>query len=1359
MNNALLYLASFLVMALAVLFAVPYFVDWNSYRGVFEEEASRILGREVRVGGTVNLRLLPSPFVRFEKLRIADAGGEGGTSIFRAESFIMRLSVPPLLRGVLEANEVELKRPTVQLAVDKNGAGNWGTISLNPGLVPFLPRDVALQSVKLIDGVISVRGPDGTELVRLEDIDGELAAEALDGPFKFRGTVGWSDGKRVVRLATSRQDPSGDVRFKVAVTAAGSGNTYVLDGRVGDLTSRPRVEGDLTAKLSLSLDTAASNEGDEPPAAAPAVEAPVPPQKPGQVGGLDVEGLDVAVPAEPSPGGPTQFDLRAKLHGDATGFKLSDIAATLEQGGAPQLISGSAAVAWGEKLRLEVALASRWLDLDRFVAHGNGMAPFVAARGLFESFAALMPAEADTSASFEVDQLNLGGDAVSNVRLSASRRGGPLELKGLRANLPGGTRLGLDGVLKPGAAPRFDGALTLAGQSLLRFVGWGLKDKSIAEGRTDGPFALEGRLALGDGAIELTEASADIAAMPLAGEIKLGLGARNKLVVALEGSRVDVGQIRGGIVGLGSLQALLGGEAEQARDGGGSGPAIRKAHTLDLATTDVALTLRFAEIADGARVLRDVAARVSLEQGRLSMPALKFETPEGLAIDAEGEATDVPERPKGAIRGSIAAPTPAAAAALVRLLDLADDAKPVADRIGALAPFRVAGALGFGASGATDIHLSLDGTVREGRASGAVYLEGGRSDWRTKPVDATVTVENARVEQLLAVALGPSAVANGNGTEGAAPRPGRLSIKAAGTPAKGVLALASIASDGFAVDFNGRVALPSSGADVTGAVRVAVDDARSLLGFAGLPLGDGAGATQVAGSAQLTIKDGSITLAANELAVGAAKLGGRLTLARPEGKLATLNADLAIDRATFAGLLAPVLGRSEPAVVAVPPTAPAVKAVPTAQGKSTPGIAAPAPGSIAPLEVVSPIWPEAPFDLGALGEVEGRIAARIGTLALEPGLAIGDARLTAVLGSGGINVEALDGAALGGKLTSSFNIEKAAAGIGLAGKMRIDIASRADAPPPGDIAAFTLDFSGRALSPGALIADLKGKGEITVGDATLAGMTPSAVTAVAEQALAGKGPAGGDVLVQAIKNALKVGELKIGKITIPAELRDGALRLEKVQLDAEDGRSTFTTAIELATMQIDSEWQIEPKVARPAAQARVLLPGVTVVYVGKLKDLAALEPTISTGALERELTVRKMERDVEELERLRKLDQTRAKEEAERMKALEAERAKALRPPSPATAFPPQTSTPPAVAPSDAPPPGAGVPVDSAIQGGADATVPGPDDGSADGTGDAAAAQGLPAEQASVPPPTTSPTSRRRRPADEAWRPFQTSPY
>ena len=94
MNNFLLIIASFLVLVLCALFAVPPLINWNDYRGTFELEASKILSREVRVRGPVHVRLLPVPYVSFEKVRIADTAGVPG-SFVRAERFKMWLAAPP----------------------------------------------------------------------------------------------------------------------------------------------------------------------------------------------------------------------------------------------------------------------------------------------------------------------------------------------------------------------------------------------------------------------------------------------------------------------------------------------------------------------------------------------------------------------------------------------------------------------------------------------------------------------------------------------------------------------------------------------------------------------------------------------------------------------------------------------------------------------------------------------------------------------------------------------------------------------------------------------------------------------------------------------------------------------------------------------------------------------------------------------------------------------------------------------------------------------------------------------------------------------------------------------------------------
>jgi uncharacterized protein involved in outer membrane biogenesis len=66
-SNNFVAIAVFIITVVGALFAIPYFIDWNSYRSVFEEEASRVVGREVQVDGDVNLHLLPVPYFRLRR--------------------------------------------------------------------------------------------------------------------------------------------------------------------------------------------------------------------------------------------------------------------------------------------------------------------------------------------------------------------------------------------------------------------------------------------------------------------------------------------------------------------------------------------------------------------------------------------------------------------------------------------------------------------------------------------------------------------------------------------------------------------------------------------------------------------------------------------------------------------------------------------------------------------------------------------------------------------------------------------------------------------------------------------------------------------------------------------------------------------------------------------------------------------------------------------------------------------------------------------------------------------------------------------------------------------------------------------
>lgn len=1353
MSNWLAYFGGAVVALLAALFAVPAMIDWNGYRGIFEEEATRVLGRDVRLGGNVNLRLLPAPYVSFEKMRISDPDSQTGEPLFRAESFTMWLALSPLLQGVLQANQVELKQPILKLAVSDDGSGNWSKLKLTPGALPFVPADVTLSSVKLSNGEIGLLGPRGNELAKLEAINGELTADALSGPVRFRGQMRWGGELRDVRFASASPDPNGDVRFKVSATGTGTHSSYILDGRAANLGSRLNLTGELAAKIAPDL--SAATRAPDAPAPPPPVAAPAPAP---EINVSATPGAEPKAPVPPPPpavqAGAPLYDMRSKVSGDATGFKLSEIAITSEGGGPPQLVTGDAQATWGERTKLDLALNSRWIDLDAMFGTGKTVVPLEAARGLFDVLMRQLPASSDTNIELQVDQLNLGADQISNVHFAAVRAGGPLEVKDFRVSLPGATQLSLAGKLAPGeTSPKFEGAIGLKGQSLSRFLAWGLKRPALTDGLSDGAFALNGNLKFSGKQIELADAKVGIGDTPVMAGVRLDLTERRRLTVNLEGQKIDIGRVWPGGLQMEALAPLL----AQATSAASSEPSAASAEQpwFDPANADLVIGVKAGSVVDGTRTLRNVEADLSVEGGKLAMRQLKFADDAGLEVELEGEAAGLKAEAKGTVRGLIVAPDAATAKTFVDLAGLDTYAPGLVEPFGRLAPLRLAGTLNLGARVPAAADLKLDGTVRGGRLVASIDLDGGFAAWRTAPAGVTARIEAPDVDQAASAMIGLSPA---GGTAASGPRPGLIVFRAAGTPQDGLLSFAAIQSEGIKLDYSGRLSFPPDApVAMKGEAQIASRDARTLLHLAGLSLPDATSSVPLAGTVAIDKAGDTLSLQPAGLTMAGTPLAGTLTIKQPAAGRTVLTADLQAGEASVTGLLTALLDQQTLSTEPPPPTPASNKAPPPA------AVAAAAPV----------LWPDQQFDFRALNASEGKVTLRLAKLALQPGLSIANAKVEITLEPDRVAVTSLEGDAIGGKITSTMTFAKAAGGVSFDGGLNLRVPQGEGKP---DIAALGLKYSGRALSPAALISGLEGKGELKLGDISLGGMSPMIVGSVSEAALQGRGPNSGEPLLAALREGLREGQLKVGELAVPVTIADGAMKVAKVELDRPEGRTTFETVIELATMKLDSEWNVEARLPKSIGKAgNKLLPPVSVVYTGTLKDIAAIEPQISAGALERELTVRKMERDVEELERMRKEDETRAKEEQARI-AAEKERIKQERAARAAAAAAAAVDDP---QPAPDPNAGAGATVDQAPLPPAGAAQPqsdnaAPGNGDAPGPGAATApdgtpsAAGQPAQQAAgadpnAPPPNEAaaaqaaprPPAAKRRPAQkDNWNPF-----
>jgi hypothetical protein len=1185
MSNFFVALAVFIITVVGALFTVPYFIDWNGYRGVFEEEASRLLDREVRVGGAVNLHLLPTPYFRFEKVRIADASVNLEEPFFRTESVTVKLSVPPLLRGAVEANEIEFQRPVLRLALNDKGGWNWQTFAQVLSNAPYLPTNVALTSLRIKDGVLAVHGANGAERTRIEGLDGELSAPSLEGPYRFRGTYGASGAEREIRIATAKAEDDGAVRFKASLRLADVGSVYNLDGRLLDLMGKSRMDGELTASLPVASIWQS-----------PAVRTASSSHAKGETKASDVA-----------------FDLKANVVADAAGASLSDLALSFEQDGRPQLLNGAVRAAWRDALAVDMNLTSPWLDLDRIAGTPENSSPFDSIVPLALRLRDLLPADGRSRATFNVDQANIGRELISGLRLTLARSRDKLEVEELRLGMPGGSRGEMQGVMSgPAGSPVFDGSFGLRGVSVARFLSWARGSPLSSDTKGDGAFGVRSKVSIAGGRLALTEIIGDLSGSALYGAAHYRWDGRPEIALSVEGPQIDVRPFAPAGASLYDMFNL----AAHNEVAQGSGAAQSK-------PTDVLVRVNAGQLIASGRVYRDVALELDLRGGNLRLPMLRVSGEEGYSLELDGEINDVAGRPKGAIRAVAAAESPRGVLPIAELLGVPEALRPGDRRAQAMAPLRIGGAIAFGGRTPTSADLQFDGEANGAGVKATARLDGSAAGWRKGYADVTGTIEGPEAARVVAALLGSGGA---SGSDNA--RPGQILFKAGGLPADGLTTIASIDAGDLALDFRGQVSLKDTGNKFGGDLEIKGADVARVATIAGLTPPLKVDALPMSGSMKISASDGALDLDRMSLLIGGSELRGKLSLA-PAGERHRVAAQLTVGQLSVARLLGPVLDQR----LAITGTVEQALS-----GQQSP-------------------WPDEPFDTAVLDGFEGSIKLDASRLTLTPLLGLDHASLDIGLAPGKLDVKQVAGDIPGGRLQASFALERRPGSIELTGGANVEATLEALAPARagntpravGPLKA-AVEFSARGGNPRALMAALQGKGTVEIGDARLATLWPGALGTAIEAAMKVEADRVGPTLRQQLLDGLAEGQLPLGPGTVAVDIVDGQLRSKPIVADTDQGRASGTANLDLRSFAFDSEWRLERKRANDKIDEKAALPAAIVQYRGPVTALSALETRIGTDALERELTARKMELDLEELERLRQADEARRRSELERQR-------------------------------------------------------------------------------------------------------------
>jgi hypothetical protein len=646
-----------------------------------------------------------------------------------------------------------------------------------------------------------------------------------------------------------------------------------------------------------------------------------------------------------------------------------------------------------------------------------------------------------------------------------------------------------------------------------------------------------------------------------------------------------------------------------------------------LQKSDIVMKLRFGKVLAGPVAYRDAHVDLAITGGNLSVPRLRLVSDAGYEIDVRGDVASVtlPEA-KGAIAGLVAATSAEGAKALALSLGLPVAVLPE-EEWRAVTGLRIAGRFGVGEKGPGTREFGFDGVVAGSRLAGTVRLGASAPRWQDRNADVAATLTGPKVARLVAKLAG----ATSTEPEGAA-QTGQMTatIRAVGRPRDGLVALVALDGGGLESAYTGQLTIDDTGAvGLEGEIAAESKAIERTLPLFGLPP-KLALSGPVSGRVKVARKGGRVQLSTDSLVFLGSPVAGSIVIEGNDGAR-RVSGDLKLGRASVPGFLA---------------------ALSTGGRLSRGGDDRPS------------VWSEGALDLAlADGFVGSRLRVEVAQLALSPGLEARDARLDVSARPGGLDVRVGDAKALGGLVAGVIALDKAPAGARLAVEgtlagVQLDKLVGADAGRAvvSGTGALSLKMQSVALSPRGLIVGLAGTGEVALSQVRLARWSPEAINAAANAIFAHRGELPEGTLRQQLTLALVGSGTTLGSTKLPVIVADGTVKPASWVVNTATGRLTGRASADLDKLTFDAQWRIEPRNTpkAPDLPEKPELPAVTVDWSGELASVGAAAARIDLDALEREVTVRKVEREVIELERLRKLDEERARQDTER-RAREAE--------------------------------------------------------------------------------------------------------
>jgi uncharacterized protein involved in outer membrane biogenesis len=493
-QTTLLSIGIAIILALVAALIGPLYVDWGEYRAEIETQASQMVGAPVRVGGTIDVRLLPTPSLKLDDVQIGPAASAEKVSV---RELAMEFGLGTLMRGEFRASQVTLDRPELRVGLDRSG------VVQTPGLnIRFNPDRLAIERLAINDGkLLLADAASGTQLaVEQLNLTGEVGS--LLGPFKVEGTFVVKDEHFAYRFSGGRRGEDGGMKVRLAIDPAERALAFESEGTAFIEGGSPRFEG--AATLS-------------------------------RIVGAALPGGRVAI-NDP-------WKASGKIKATAKTLLVDQLELLYGQESHLIRLNGSAIVNFGRDPRIAGTLTARQIDLDRVLPNSElKRLPFETVKLLVDELAAVPAPPFPIRLSFGIDSLMAAGATLSALRGDVENTADGWQFDALEIRAPGATQMLVSGKL--GLADRkveFQGPVKVDSSDPAALFAW-IEGRSAAGRPALGPMRGSGTITLGRERIAVDGLKAEIDRKALEGRMAYRFAtaaAPARLDAALSGAELD----------------------------------------------------------------------------------------------------------------------------------------------------------------------------------------------------------------------------------------------------------------------------------------------------------------------------------------------------------------------------------------------------------------------------------------------------------------------------------------------------------------------------------------------------------------------------------------------------------------------------------------------------------------------------------------------------------------------------------------------------------------------------------------------------------------------------------------------------